>query len=79
MITLATYGIGMLIGFAIAGKITDAYKTADNSFDYQTIWLIPAAIAFVVLCIFALFFKNDSKKQISGNETEIGLATSPVS
>ena len=27
LITLATYGVGMLIGFWVAGKITDAYTT----------------------------------------------------
>jgi nucleoside transporter len=79
LITLATYGIGMLIGFAIAGKITDAYKLPDNTFDYKTIWLIPAAIAFVVLCIFALFFRNDTKQQITGGDAEIGLTNNPVS
>jgi len=73
LITLATYGIGMLIGFAIAGKITDAYKLSDNTLDYKMIWLIPAGIAFAVLCIFALFFKNDSKEKITGNETADGL------
>jgi len=78
LITLATYGIGMLIGFAIAGKITDAYKISDNAFDYKMIWLIPAGIAFVVLCIFALFFRNDSEKRLREGEAEIGLAASPV-
>ena len=79
LITLATYGIGMLIGFAIAGKITDAYKISETEYNYQTIWLIPAAIAFAVLCLFALFFKNDEKKKVTESEAEIGLASSPVS
>jgi len=79
LITLATYGIGMLIGFAIAGKITDAYKIEGGGFDYKMIWLIPAGIAFLVLCLFALFFKNNTNKAISESEAEIGLATSPVS
>lgn len=61
LITLATYGVGMLIGFAVAGKITDAYKLADDSFNYQMIWLIPAGIAFVVFLIFALLFKAEKK------------------
>jgi nucleoside transporter len=78
LITLATYGIGMLIGFAIAGKITDTYKLSDDSFDYKTIWLIPAGIAFVVLCLFALFFRNDTKKQITEGDTEVGVAASPL-
>lgn len=78
LITLATYGIGMLIGFAIAGKITDAYKLSDTDFNYQMIWLIPAGIAFLVLCIFALFFRNDTKKQVTEGEAEIGLTASPI-
>ncbi|HEY6502431.1 MAG TPA: nucleoside permease, partial [Chitinophagaceae bacterium] len=47
LITLATYGIGMLIGFEIAGKVTDAYKISEKVFDYKMIWLIPSAIAAV--------------------------------
>jgi nucleoside transporter len=60
LITLATYGVGMLIGFKIAGMITDAYKT-ETGFDYQTIWLIPAAIAAAVMVLFMLSFKDDKK------------------
>ena len=61
LITLATYGLGMLIGFAVAGKITDAYKLSDGSFNYQMIWMIPAGIAFAVFLIFALLFKDEKK------------------
>lgn len=59
LITLATYGVGMLIGFKIAGMVTDAYKISENVFNYKMIWLIPAAIAAGVFLIFALFFKNE--------------------
>ena len=59
LITLATYGLGMLIGFAVAGKITDSYKLADGTLDYKMVWLIPAGIAFAVFLIFALLFKNE--------------------
>ena len=63
LITLATYGIGMLIGFEIAGIITDSYKISDKEFDYKMIWLIPSIIAAVVFLLFSFFFK-DEKKQI---------------
>ena len=59
LITLATYGIGMLIGFWVAGKITDAYLSAEGVHDWQTIWGYPAAFAFFVLLLFALLFKNE--------------------
>lgn len=64
LITLATYGVGMLIGFAIAGKITDAYKISEKIFDYKMIWLIPAAIAAGVFLLFAVFFKDEKKENI---------------
>jgi nucleoside transporter len=63
LITLATYGLGMLIGFAVAGKITDSYKLADGTLDYKMVWLIPAGIAFAVFLIFALLFKNEKTKK----------------
>lgn len=60
LITLATYGVGMLIGFKIAGMITDSYQTAIG-FDYKMIWLIPAAIAAVVFLLFAISFRDEKK------------------
>ena len=59
MITLATYGVGMLIGFWIAGKITDVYLLADGSHSWNTIWLYPSGFAFLVMTLFALLFKNE--------------------
>ena len=60
LITLATYGLGMLIGFKIAGKITDAYSES-GVLNYEMIWLIPAAIAFIVFLLFAVSFKDEKK------------------
>ncbi|WP_432710490.1 MFS transporter [Pedobacter sp.] len=67
LITLATYGVGMLIGFEVAGMITDTYKLADGSFDWQTIWIIPAAIAAVVFLLFTVFFndKDSAVKEVT--------------
>lgn len=61
LITLATYGIGMLIGFAVAGWITDNYKTAEGTINWEMVWIIPAGIAFAVFLIFALLFKEKNK------------------
>lgn len=59
LITLATYGIGMLIGFWVAGEITDTYLNGDGAHDWYTIWMYPAGFAFLVLLLFAVFFKNE--------------------
>jgi nucleoside transporter len=63
LITLATYGVGMLIGFEVAGLISDHYKFSDGSFDWKMIWLIPAGIAFVVFLLFSLLF-NDKTESV---------------
>ena len=60
LITLATYGVGQLIGFWVAGFISEYYKenpTGDPL--WQNIWLVPAGIAAVVLFLFAVFFKDE--------------------
>lgn len=62
LITLATYGVGMLIGFKVAGLIKDSYQLPDGSYDYRMIWIIPSIIAAAVLVLFALFFKDEKKK-----------------
>ncbi|MEP2936780.1 MAG: nucleoside permease [Gilvibacter sp.] len=59
LITLATYGVGMLVGFYIAGRISDANLIGDGLHDWKQIWLFPAGFAAVVLVIFALLFKNE--------------------
>lgn len=64
LITLATYGIGMLIGFAVAGWITDNYKTIEGAVNWQMVWIIPAGIAFAVFLFFILSFK-DKKELVS--------------
>ncbi|MGO4906353.1 nucleoside permease [Flavobacterium sp. W20_MBD1_R3] len=66
LITLATYGVGMLIGFAVAGWITDNYKMADGAVNWQMVWIIPAGIAIVVFVLFALLFNDKNKtKEVS--------------
>ena len=59
LITLATYGVGMLIGFYVAGKVTDANLLTEGGHTWQTIWTFPAIFAAVVLVLFALVFKNE--------------------
>ena len=58
LITLATYGVGMLIGFWVAGQISNAYTVADGHI-WTNIWLIPAAFAFGVLLLFLIIFKDE--------------------
>jgi nucleoside transporter len=59
LITLATYGVGMLIGFWAAGIIDDTYSVG-GAHDWKSIWLYPAAFAAVVLVLFAATFRNET-------------------
>lgn len=59
LITLATYGVGMLIGFWAAGKISQ-YYTIGNIHEWQNIWLIPAGFSVLVFLIFLFAFKNET-------------------
>jgi len=58
LITLATYGIGMLIGFWVAGIVSDTYKLSDTQHDWQNIWMIAAGIALVVAVLFVFTFSQ---------------------
>ena len=59
LITLATYGLGMLIGFWIAGEITDFYASGENTHNWAGIWILPAVFALVVFALFAVLFKSE--------------------
>ncbi|WP_149276503.1 nucleoside permease [Pareuzebyella sediminis] len=58
LITLATYGIGMLVGYYIVGIVTDL-NVIGNAHDWKTIWLFPAVFAIIVFAIFGFAFKNE--------------------
>lgn len=58
LITLATYGVGMLVGFYVAGKITDANILGEGH-DWNSVWVFPAIFAAAVFVIFAVLFKEE--------------------
>ena len=61
LITLATYGVGMLIGFRLAGWLTDQYVNDSGHF-WKEIWIQPAIFSFVILILFLFSFKNQTIK-----------------
>jgi nucleoside transporter len=58
LITLATYGIGMLLGNLIAGYVKDMNTLSDVT-NWTNVWLVPAGIASLVLLLFMFFFKQE--------------------
>lgn len=65
LVTMATYGVGMLIGFSVAGIVSDAHLHA-GIHDWHAIWLYPAAFAALVFGVFALLFKNERLTGVLG-------------
>jgi len=59
LITLATYGIGMLIGFWIAGLVSNNFLNIAGNHDWKSIWLIPSGISVLVLLFFITLFKKE--------------------
>jgi nucleoside transporter len=70
LITLATYGVGMYIGFWLAGIYVDKYSITDaagkvTGHQWQNIWLFPCLFAAGVTLLFLVFFKNDKNKTVT--------------
>ena len=57
LITLATYGFGMLIGFWVAGHVSD-YYAASEGHQWQSIWLFPAFFSLGVVLVFLFAFRD---------------------
>jgi nucleoside transporter len=61
LFTLASYGIGMVIGTYLSGLVVD-YYTVGEVHDWLSIWMIPTYISVFVLIFFVLLFRE--KKEI---------------
>ncbi|MCV4282376.1 MFS transporter [Pseudomonas capsici] len=57
LITLATYGVGMLIGFWVAGHVSDYYAGPEGHL-WRSIWLFPATFSLGVVLVFLLAFRD---------------------
>lgn len=58
LVTVAMYGIGMLLGFWAAGGTADYLESRFNADYWWYLWVTPAAMAVVCLLIFSFFFKE---------------------
>ena len=77
MITLATYGVGMLIGFWVAGLVAEKY-TVPGGHVWKSIWIVPAVIAAIVFVLYAVLFKEETKTSLTDADAEKGLAATPL-
>lgn len=63
LITLATYGLGMLIGSLVSGPIVDYFATSSGH-TWTSVWMIPAGIAAVVALAFIAMFREKKAQSI---------------
>jgi nucleoside transporter len=65
-LVLVTYGVGMLIGAQIAGRVYNRFlggATALTLPQWQSFWWLPAAFAAAVLLFFAAFFRPQTSTE----------------
>ncbi len=67
-IGLVTYGLGMAIGSPISGFVVDHFARKDASGQitahaWQQIWIIPAFMAFLVIVLFAVLFRDTNGRE----------------
>jgi nucleoside transporter len=65
LITLATYGVGMYIGFYVAGQIVDQNSAGEGIHNWNNVWIFPCLFAAGIALLFFIFFKE--KQKIAAN------------
>jgi len=64
-LVLVTYGVGMLIGAQIAGRVYNSFLGGATSLtldQWRSFWIFPAAFAAGVLIFFAAFFRAPARE-----------------
>jgi nucleoside transporter len=76
MITLITYGVGMLVGSWLSGMVVDMFATTlpdgSQAHNWRMIWLVASGCSLAVLLLFVVVF-NDKE-----DEDRNTLATTPL-
>lgn len=62
MLTLFTYGVGMLLGSQIGGLLYAQLPAVPTIADWQQMWWYPAIAAAVITVLIQLLFRDDSKQ-----------------
>jgi nucleoside transporter len=58
-----TQGVGYLIGAYVSGAVVKSYTLPAGGHDWRSIWLVPAAMAAVVLMVFAVLFRPSVRRE----------------
>ncbi|WP_235515586.1 MFS transporter [Sphingomonas sp. Leaf10] len=63
MLTLFTYGVGMLLGSQIGALIYAQLPSAPTIADWQGMWVYPAVAAAAIALLFQFTFRDDRRKE----------------
>lgn len=75
VITIITYGMGMLLGSWLSGLVVDMYARAVTTHDWRSIWLVAAFAAGLVLLLFLAAFRERKGEEVPSARGE-GLPSS---
>jgi MFS family permease len=75
-IAFVTLGLGLFVGSIVSGRVVQHFATPDSPIphDWHSIWMVPAAMAGVVMVLFALLF-HDHGDGRAPHEVDLERAT----
>jgi len=73
LIAFVTLGLGLFVGSIVSGRVVDHFATPGQAVghNWHSIWLVPAAMAGIVMILFALLFHEHG----DGKEVTLEKAT----
>jgi nucleoside transporter len=60
-LNFVTNGVGFFLGAFVSGRVVDAYRLADGTHDWRSIWMVPAAAAAAIMIVVGLLFRPAEK------------------
>ena len=76
-LVLVTQGVGMLIGNQLFGRLVGGFTSEEDGTAWRTVWLVPAAFAFLVLVVFMILFRERDAGKGPASEVEGEAAMGP--
>ncbi|WP_019539856.1 MFS transporter [Proteiniphilum acetatigenes] len=61
LIAFATYGVGKYLGTLVAGNVVHQYTAAQGAYNWVAVWIVPFAMAVVILIGFVALFRENGK------------------
>ena len=73
-IAFVTLGVGQFVGSRLSGSVVQKYALPNGGHDWHAVWIVPAAMAFGVMILFALLFKPQPTTKVTTEERSLAGA-----